>query len=86
MKLLDYIKSHNDWEELLSHDPYNLKISRDNGYIMFKYDQIASDFSAELYDSQDEQRMLLEKTMKKLDELIEITDSPKLFRPRRKGK
>ena len=48
--------------------------------------QIASDFSAELYDSQDEQRMLLEKTMKKLDELIEITDSPKLFRPRRKGK
>ena len=48
--------------------------------------QIASDFSAELYDSQDELRMLLEKTMKKLDELIEITDSPKLFRPRRKGK
>lgn len=48
--------------------------------------QIASDFSAELYDSQDEQRMLLEKTMKKLDELIEITNSPKLFRPRRKGK
>ena len=48
MKLLDYIKSHNDWEELLSHDPYNLKISRDDGYIMFKYDQIASDFSYEV--------------------------------------
>ena len=47
MKLLDYIKSHSDWEELLSRDPYNLKISRDDGYIMFKYDQIASDFSYE---------------------------------------
>ena len=44
--LYNFIISHkNDWEELLSKDPYNLKITRDNGYVMFKYNQISSDFS-----------------------------------------
>ena len=33
-----------NWEELLTAAPYHLKISRDNGYIMFKYDQIHSNF------------------------------------------
>lgn len=45
LKLLKFIKEHNNWEELLTKDPYNLKISRDNGYIMFKYNQLSSDFS-----------------------------------------
>lgn len=40
--------SHDNWEELLTSDPYNLKISRDEGYIMFKYDQVFSDFSIPL--------------------------------------
>ena len=43
--LLEFIKSHDNWEELLTRDPYNLKISRDNGYIMFKYNQLSSDFN-----------------------------------------
>lgn len=33
-----------NWEELLTAAPYHLKISRDDGYVMFKYDQIHSNF------------------------------------------
>lgn len=43
--LRDFILSHGNWEELLTIDPYNLKISRDGDYIMFKYNQLSSDFS-----------------------------------------
>lgn len=44
--LLEFIQNHpNDWEEKLSSDPYNLKISRDGPYVMFKYNQLSSDFS-----------------------------------------
>lgn len=44
--LLEFIKNHpNDWEERLSSEPYNLKISRDGPYVMFKYNQLSSDFS-----------------------------------------
>lgn len=44
--LLEFIENHpNDWEEKLSSDPYNLKISRDGPYVMFKYNQLSSDFS-----------------------------------------
>lgn len=48
MKLLNFIKSHSNWEELLTNEPYNLKVSRDGDYVMFKYDQIASDFNIPL--------------------------------------
>ena len=44
--LLEFIQNNlNDWEEKLSSDPYNLKISRDGPYVMFKYNQFSSDFS-----------------------------------------
>lgn len=43
--LLDFIKTHENWEELLAKDPYNLKIQRDGKYIMFKYNQLCSDFN-----------------------------------------
>lgn len=45
MELLEFIRSHENWEELLTAEPYNLKISRDGGYILFKYNQLSSDFS-----------------------------------------
>ena len=48
LELRDFILSHDNWEELLTADPYNLKISRDGDYIMFKYNQIASDFNIPL--------------------------------------
>ena len=34
-----------NWEELLSNEPYNLKISRRGKYVCFKYNQLSSDFN-----------------------------------------
>lgn len=48
IELRDFILSHENWEELLTTDPYNLKISRDGDYIMFKYNQLSSDFAIHL--------------------------------------
>lgn len=48
LKIQEFIKTHDNWRELLSADPYNLKISEDDGYVLFKYNQIASDFNEEI--------------------------------------
>lgn len=48
LELKDFILSHDNWEELLTAEPYYLKVSRDDGYIMFKYNQIFSDFNIPL--------------------------------------
>lgn len=48
LELRDFILSHDNWEELLTAEPYYLKISRDDGYIMFKYNQVFSDFNIPL--------------------------------------
>lgn len=48
IELRDFILSHDNWEELLTADPYYLKISRDEGYILFKYNQVFSDFNIPL--------------------------------------
>lgn len=52
LKVLDYIKAHKDWEELLSQAPYFIKISRDEMFgkrlIMLKYNQLDSDFNEEI--------------------------------------
>ena len=37
--------THENWEELLTQEPYNLKISEDGPYVMFKYNQLTSDFN-----------------------------------------
>jgi T4 RnlA family RNA ligase len=44
-KLGLFCYTHDNWMELLTQEPYNLKISEDGPYIMFKYNQISSDFS-----------------------------------------
>ncbi len=48
MKLIEFIKSHNDWEDILQREPYFLNIKRDDGFILFKYNTLASDFSNEI--------------------------------------
>ena len=48
LELREFILSHDNWEELLVAEPYCLKISRDDGYIMFKYNQVFSDFNIPL--------------------------------------
>lgn len=40
-----FCAEHDNWEELLTAEPYNLKISEDGPYVMFKYNQLSSDFS-----------------------------------------
>lgn len=41
----EFIKTYPNWETLLSDEPYCLKISYDDNYAMFKYNQLKSDFS-----------------------------------------
>lgn len=45
LKLIEFIKTHKDWEDILQNEPYCLKIKRDGKYIIFNYNQIMSDFS-----------------------------------------
>lgn len=48
LKIQEFIFAHENWRELLADVPYNLKISEDDGYVLFKYNQIASDFNEEI--------------------------------------
>lgn len=48
LKIQEFILAHDNWRELLANAPYNLKISEDDGYVLFKYNQIASDFNEEI--------------------------------------
>ena len=43
-----FCKGHIDWQELLTQEPYCLKIKEDGPYTMFSYDQIRSDFNIKL--------------------------------------
>lgn len=43
-----FCKGHSDWPELLTQEPYCLKIKEDGPYTMFSYDQIRSDFNIKL--------------------------------------
>lgn len=48
MEVLDFMNTHDDWEELLAHPPYCIKVRRDNGYILLKYSQFESDMNISL--------------------------------------
>lgn len=48
LKIVDFIKTHSNWEELLTSSPYNLTIKRDGKLVLFKYNQINSDFNEEI--------------------------------------
>ena len=41
----EFCMTHDNWEELLTQAPHSLKISEDGPYVMFKYNQIESDFN-----------------------------------------
>lgn len=46
MELLKFLNTHYDnWRDILTSSPYNLTIKSDGEYTIFKYNQIASDFS-----------------------------------------
>ncbi len=49
LKLIEFIKNNDDWERILTKKPYCLKIQKEDGYILFKYDmKRGCDFSEEL--------------------------------------
>ena len=48
LKITTFLKENENWRELLSKDPYNIKIKEDGDYILLKYDQIFSDFNNEI--------------------------------------
>lgn len=45
IELQEFIHNNLEWRKLLTEQPYNLKISEDEKYVLFKYNQIDSDFS-----------------------------------------
>lgn len=45
MEVLNFMNTHDNWEEIITHEPYNIKVSRDGGYILLKYNQLNSDFT-----------------------------------------
>lgn len=48
LKIQEFILAHDNWRELLADAPYNLKISEDDGFVLFKYNQINSDFNEKI--------------------------------------
>ncbi len=48
MMVLDFIKEHSNWRELLSNEPYSLVIKEKDGYCLLKYNQLESDMSLPL--------------------------------------
>lgn len=45
MEVLDFMNEHKNWEEILTEEPYFIKVKRDGNYILLKYNQLSSDFS-----------------------------------------
>lgn len=45
LKLVEFIKEHEDWENLIQREPYCITIKRQDNLIMFSYNQLSSDFT-----------------------------------------
>lgn len=48
LEVLKFIKENKKWEEVLSSPPYNISITKSNGLICLKYNQLSSDFSLKI--------------------------------------
>lgn len=47
-KIGEFCATHDNWEELLSAEPYSILIKRKDGFIIFNYRQLSSDFSIDI--------------------------------------
>lgn len=47
-KLGEFCATHSDWEELLSAEPYSIKIKKEDSFVIFNYNQLSSDFNNEI--------------------------------------
>ena len=48
MKIQEFIKQNDNWEQILAEKPYCLKVKKDDEYTLLSYDQIKSDFYNEI--------------------------------------
>lgn len=48
LKVIEFIKQHDNWKELLSASPYYITIKEKNDYYLLKYNQIDSDFTLDI--------------------------------------
>jgi hypothetical protein len=47
-KIGEFCATHGNWEALLSAEPYSIKIKKEDGFVIFNYNQLSSDFSNEI--------------------------------------
>lgn len=47
-KLGEFCATHSNWEELLTKEPYSILIKRKDGFVIFNYRQLESDFNNEI--------------------------------------
>ena len=47
-KIGQFCAANTDWEALLTAEPYFIKIKRDDGFVIFNYNQLSSDFTNEI--------------------------------------
>lgn len=47
-RLGEFCATHHNWEELLSAEPFFLRIKKEDGFVIFNYNQLSSDFNNEL--------------------------------------
>jgi hypothetical protein len=48
LKTIEFMKANSNWRDLLKEKPYALHINEDDNYVLFKYNQIDSDFNEEI--------------------------------------
>ena len=44
-KIIKFINEHKNWRQILTSEPYNLKVKEDDNYILLKYNQLFSDLT-----------------------------------------
>ena len=47
-KIGEFCATHSNWEELLAQEPYHILVKRKDGFVIFNYRQLDSDFSNEI--------------------------------------
>lgn len=47
-KIGEFCATHSNWEELLTQEPYHILVKRKDGFVIFNYRQLDSDFSNEI--------------------------------------
>jgi hypothetical protein len=47
-KIGEFCATHSNWEELLAAEPYSIKVKREDGFVIFNYNQLSSNFNLDI--------------------------------------